>query len=143
MQIMLALAHLALDNGIGHLPVRGVSSWCVQGACGWDRCWDAEFRSLADAMMDQGLGAAGYEYLHIDGAPELEQITVKIVPTFLFVFLRRLLGRGPERDDRRALPGSDALSARHRVARRIRSLQGSEAGHLHRRHHGSVHTRAV
>ena len=57
---------LALDNGLGHLPVRGVNSWCVQGQCGWDRCWDAQYRSLADAMVSEGLAAAGYTYLHID-----------------------------------------------------------------------------
>lgn len=47
-----------LDNGLGLLPIRGVSSWCVQGECGWDRCWDAQYRSIADAMVEEGLQAA-------------------------------------------------------------------------------------
>ena len=56
----------ALDNGLARLPVRGVSSWCAEGLCAWDRCWDSEFRSLADAMVTSGLKDAGYEFLHID-----------------------------------------------------------------------------
>jgi hypothetical protein len=55
-----------LDNGLGLLPLRGISSWCVQGQCGWDRCWDAQYRSLADAMVDEGFLSAGYEYALID-----------------------------------------------------------------------------
>jgi alpha-galactosidase len=55
-----------LDNGLGLLPLRGISSWCVQGQCGWDRCWDSQYRSLADAMVDEGFLAAGYEYALID-----------------------------------------------------------------------------
>ena len=51
----------ALDNGLGRVPVRGVTSWCMQGRCGWDRCWDAEYRSLADALVTSGLRDAGCE----------------------------------------------------------------------------------
>ena len=57
---------LGLNNGLGRVPIRGVTSWCMQGACGWDRCWDAQYRSLADAMVDYGLLAKGYVYLHVD-----------------------------------------------------------------------------
>lgn len=56
----------ALDNGLGRLPVRGVSSWCVQGRCGWDRCWEAQYEALADAMVAEGLREANYSYLIID-----------------------------------------------------------------------------
>ena len=56
----------SLDNGLGRVPIRGVTSWCMQGRCGWDRCWDAEYRSLADAMVDEGMKASGYRYLHVD-----------------------------------------------------------------------------
>eukprot|EP00040_Diaphanoeca_grandis_P031575 m.189218 g.189218 ORF g.189218 m.189218 type:complete len:386 (+) comp32367_c0_seq1:212-1369(+) len=57
---------IALDNGLGRVPIKGVTSWCMQGQCGWDRCWDAQYRSLADSMVSEGLLSAGYRYLHID-----------------------------------------------------------------------------
>ena len=56
----------ALDNGLGRVPIRGVTSWCMLGQCGWDRCWDAQYRSLADAMVEEGMKASGYTYLHVD-----------------------------------------------------------------------------
>lgn len=34
--------------------------------CGWDRCWDSEYRSLADAMVSEGLAKAGYAWLMLD-----------------------------------------------------------------------------
>lgn len=61
-----ALASGATKNGLGMLPVRGISSWCVQGRCGWDRCWEAEYEGLADAMVANGLRDANYSYLIID-----------------------------------------------------------------------------
>ena len=68
MLIITVLAHVALslDNGLGRLPIRGVSSWCVQGNCGWDRCWESQYESLADAIVTEGLRDANYTYLIID-----------------------------------------------------------------------------
>ena len=62
------LLHVAagLQNGLGLLPVRGVSSWCVQGACGWDRCWETEYEALANAMVSEGFRDANYTYLVVD-----------------------------------------------------------------------------
>ena len=57
---------VAPENGLGRVPIRGVSSWCVQGKCGWDRCWESEYRSLADAMVSSGLRDANFSYLIID-----------------------------------------------------------------------------
>ena len=64
--LLASSAATGLDNGLGRLPVRGVSSWCVQGKCGWDRCWEAEYEGLADAMASEGLRDANYSYLIID-----------------------------------------------------------------------------
>jgi alpha-galactosidase len=63
---LLALSASSIDNGLGRVPIRGVTSWCMQGECGWDRCWDAQYRSLADAMVSEGMKASGYLYLHVD-----------------------------------------------------------------------------
>jgi hypothetical protein len=46
--------------------VSAVRLSCDRMQCGWDRCWDSEYRGLADAMVSEGLAKAGYTWLMLD-----------------------------------------------------------------------------
>lgn len=40
------------------------NTWCTDDLCGLiDKCTDSEIRSVADAMVAQGMDKLGYEYV--------------------------------------------------------------------------------
>src|SRR5687768_18448923 len=46
---------------------RGWNTWCTDDLCGAiDKCTDAEIRSVAKAMVDQGLDKLGYQWVTLD-----------------------------------------------------------------------------
>ena len=56
----------ALNNGVGLKPPLGWSSWCSWGPCYEDYCNEAEVKATADAMIANGMKAAGYEWMLLD-----------------------------------------------------------------------------
>ncbi len=56
----------AVNNGYGAKPILGWNTWCVEGNCGRDVCTELEIQSVAQAMIDTGLQAAGYEWISLD-----------------------------------------------------------------------------
>ena len=63
------------DNGLGRLPPMGWNSWCTsEGAfqpsvcnlVGKDPCSDKQVRSVANAIVDEGMDKLGYKYLVLD-----------------------------------------------------------------------------
>jgi len=66
---------MAYDNGIGRKPPIGWNSWCTGDGilkpslcnlAGRDPCSESEVKSIADAMVEQGLRDIGYEYVVLD-----------------------------------------------------------------------------
>ena len=58
----------ALDNGVGKTPPLGWNSWktCGEESCGHDICNENEIKSIANAMVDNGMQALGYDYVNLD-----------------------------------------------------------------------------
>jgi alpha-galactosidase len=54
------------NNGYGLKPFLGWQSWCAVGSCGTDACYDRQIRATAQAMVDNGMKALGYEWIVID-----------------------------------------------------------------------------
>ncbi|XP_065845536.1 uncharacterized protein [Oscarella lobularis] len=62
------------DNGLGLFPPLGWNSWCTWASCGQkgasgkmhDVCNETEIRSVAEAMLSNGMHALGYEYINLD-----------------------------------------------------------------------------
>jgi alpha-galactosidase len=59
---------VALDNGLGKKPPRGWSTWqtCGDDSCGHDVCTEQEVKAVATAMQQNGMHAAGYNYVNLD-----------------------------------------------------------------------------
>ena len=61
------------DNGLGLFPPLGWNSWCTWASCGQkgasgkmhDVCNETEIRSVAEAMLSNGMHALGYEYINL------------------------------------------------------------------------------
>ena len=49
----------AYDNGLAKKPPLGWQTWCSAGPCGTDHCFDRQIRATAQAMVDNGMAAAG------------------------------------------------------------------------------------
>ena len=67
--LLLSQPARAYNNGMGATPPMGWNSWCTKSVCnlvGLDPCSERMVRSVADAMVDEGLRAAGYEYVNLD-----------------------------------------------------------------------------
>ena len=56
----------AYDNGMAQKPPLGWQTWCSAGPCGTDHCFDRQIRETAQAMVDNGMAAAGYEWIVLD-----------------------------------------------------------------------------
>jgi hypothetical protein len=73
----------AYDNGLASVPPMGWNTWCTDDICGShtvcssffrslspsgliDRCYAHEIKSVADAIVDQGLDQFGYQYVNMD-----------------------------------------------------------------------------
>ena len=65
----------ALDNGLGRLPVLGWNTWCTLSSCHQagsysheyhDVCNEEMVKSVAQAMMDNGMQKAGYDHVNLD-----------------------------------------------------------------------------
>jgi len=57
----------AYDNGMAPTPPMGWSTWCTNDLCGLrDKCTEWEVRNRADALVDSGLAALGYQWLLLD-----------------------------------------------------------------------------
>jgi len=54
------------DNGLGALPPMGWNTWCTDGKCGRDVCTEDEVKEVALAMIQNGMQAAGYNYVNLD-----------------------------------------------------------------------------
>ncbi len=58
---------LSYNNGVGEFPIRGWNSWCTDDACGaLDYCTEFLAKSIADAIVEQGLDKLGYQYVNLD-----------------------------------------------------------------------------
>eukprot|EP01094_Clydonella_sp_ATCC50884_P002197 TRINITY_DN11687_c0_g1_i1.p1 TRINITY_DN11687_c0_g1~~TRINITY_DN11687_c0_g1_i1.p1 ORF type:complete len:425 (-),score=48.40 TRINITY_DN11687_c0_g1_i1:107-1381(-) len=59
----------ALDNGVARLPPMGWTTWCTDNGiipCYNDFCNETEVKSVADAMVANGMRDLGYTYLNLD-----------------------------------------------------------------------------
>jgi alpha-galactosidase len=56
----------AINNGLGRAPLMGWSTWCTDGSCGRDVCNEAEIHDVAQALIDSGLQAAGWNAVAMD-----------------------------------------------------------------------------
>jgi alpha-galactosidase len=56
----------AYFNGFGQRPSMGWDTWCSGVPCGADVCSDENIRQVATAMIDNGMRAAGYNWIGID-----------------------------------------------------------------------------
>lgn len=66
------------NNGVGRLPMLGWSTWCTSAACyqpgvnkssmyrTHDVCSEGMVKSVATAMLSNGMHAAGYRHIHLD-----------------------------------------------------------------------------
>ena len=56
----------ALDNGVGRTPPLGWNTWktCGEKTCGHDICNEAEIKSVAIAMKNNGMYELGYNYVN-------------------------------------------------------------------------------
>ena len=99
----------ALSNGLALTPPMGWNSWNKFGC----NVTEQKVESVADDMVSSGMAAAGYTYVDIDDC-------------WMAASARR---RRPPRPGPREVPRRDQ---RHR---RVRALQGPEAGHLRERGH--------
>lgn len=55
------------NNGLGRLPPMGWNTWCTDDACGLvDKCTESEIRSVARAMIDNGMHKLGYQWINMD-----------------------------------------------------------------------------
>eukprot|EP00698_Gefionella_okellyi_P014906 TRINITY_DN415_c0_g1_i1.p1 TRINITY_DN415_c0_g1~~TRINITY_DN415_c0_g1_i1.p1 ORF type:complete len:409 (-),score=80.08 TRINITY_DN415_c0_g1_i1:32-1258(-) len=57
---------LAINNGLARTPTMGWNTWCTGGTCGYDVCTEDEIKSVANAMIDNGMQALGYDYINLD-----------------------------------------------------------------------------
>lgn len=64
--IALACAAHAYNNGVARKPPLGWQTWCSAGPCGTDHCFDYQIKDTAKAMVDNGMKAAGYEWIILD-----------------------------------------------------------------------------
>jgi len=57
-----------LDNGAGKTPPLGWNTWktCGDPTCGHDICNEAEIKSVAQAMQDNGMQSLGWNYVNLD-----------------------------------------------------------------------------
>lgn len=64
--LLLSAASLArgLDNGLALRPPLGWSTWqtCGNAACSHDACTEDEIKSVATAMMNNGMQVRGYNH---------------------------------------------------------------------------------
>jgi alpha-galactosidase len=73
----------ALDNGVGRTPPLGWNTWktCGEKTCGHDICNEAEIKSVAIAMKNNGMYELGYNYVNLDDCwayprdPKTQQLT--------------------------------------------------------------------
>ena len=58
----------ALNNGVGRTPPLGWNTWktCGEESCGHDICNEAEIKSVAMAMIQNGMQDLGYNYVNLD-----------------------------------------------------------------------------
>ena len=59
----------AYDNGMARTPPMGWNSWCTDSLCniaGKDPCSEHMVRSVADAMVSEGMLELGYNYVTLD-----------------------------------------------------------------------------
>eukprot|EP01084_Bolivina_argentea_P002915 5434_1 len=54
------------NNGVGQLPAMGWNSWCSDWMCGSDVCNDIEVRSVAEAMIKNGMKNVGWNRINLD-----------------------------------------------------------------------------
>jgi len=57
---------VAYNNGEAERPAMGWNTWCAYGPCGTDRCYEWEVKAVANAMLANGMHAAGYRYINLD-----------------------------------------------------------------------------
>lgn len=64
--LLLPLISDAYNNGVGRKPPMGWNTWCTEGRCGRDLCYQSEIVAMADAMVSSGMKDIGYEYILLD-----------------------------------------------------------------------------
>lgn len=69
--VLALFAHLihegsGLDNGMARLPIMGWNTWCAFGPCGTDRCSEQQVLDSIAALSQNGMAAAGYNYITLD-----------------------------------------------------------------------------
>ena len=76
--LLLLSQAFAYNNGVGLKPALGWNTWCTQSTCGQagispgstylhDVCNDTEIRSIAEAMISNGMHQLGYNRINLDG----------------------------------------------------------------------------
>lgn len=57
-----------MNNGVGRTPPLGWNTWmtCGDPTCGHDVCNEAEVKSSAQALIDNGMQALGWTYVNLD-----------------------------------------------------------------------------
>ena len=53
------------NNGQPRAPPLGWNTWCTQGNCGLDICTEVEVKRIGQAMLDNGMHAAGYRFINL------------------------------------------------------------------------------
>lgn len=57
----------AYDNGLAATPPKGWTTWCTNDLCGLrDICTEREVERMVDAMVNNGMLSAGYEWILLD-----------------------------------------------------------------------------
>lgn len=59
---------VGMANGVGRTPPLGWNTWktCGEATCGHDVCNEGEVKSAANAMLENGMHALGYNYVNLD-----------------------------------------------------------------------------
>lgn len=64
---VLLLTATAYNNGLGANPPMGWNTWCTDDVCGLiDKCTEDLVKQQAQALVDSGMKALGYEYVNMD-----------------------------------------------------------------------------
>ena len=67
---LVATMALGYDNGRGARPPMGWNTWCTESDCHdsqfFDRCSEKEIKSIAEAMLSNGMHELGYDHINLD-----------------------------------------------------------------------------
>jgi alpha-galactosidase len=78
---LVCLVH-GLDNGLALKPLLGWNTWCALGPCGTDICNQSQVMESIDALVQNGMQKAGYNYVTLDDcfAMHRDNVTNELYP---------------------------------------------------------------